>query len=144
MDGSCTIIWTVISGVLVFVLSQLFIEYYLKPIQDYKALKAKIAYTLVYYACYYCNPQSSDDKNGMQKESSNELRKLASETMAFAQIRPKFNLSIPSKDDLLDVKSLLILLSNSCFSDGKALENHSTQKKIFNTLNIEKYSQDKE
>lgn len=42
-----TILGTVLSGVFVFILGQLFIEYVLHPIQKYKALKSKIAYLLV-------------------------------------------------------------------------------------------------
>ncbi len=110
---------TIVSGVLVFALSQLFIEYYLNPIKEYKKLKAKIAYTLTYYACYYSNPiKLEQDEKGLWQNGSNELRKVASEVDAFAQVRPKSNHAIPKKEDLLKVKSSIIGLSNSFFQTG--------------------------
>lgn len=138
------IFWTIISGVLVFALSQLVIEYYLKPIQDYKALKGKIAYALVYYACYYCNPRSASSKDDMWNETSDALRKLSAETMAFAQIKPKSNIFIPSKNKLLKVKDCLMRMSNSCFDTNCTRQNYDSQKKIYDFLKIEKYSRDKE
>lgn len=47
---------TIISGVLVFVLSQFFNDYWLKPIQKYKDLRGRIVYSLVLYANLYMNP----------------------------------------------------------------------------------------
>lgn len=42
-ESTLNLIITVVSGVLVYVFSQLFTEFVLRPIQDYKRLKAKVA-----------------------------------------------------------------------------------------------------
>ncbi len=107
---------TVVSGTLVFVLSQLFITYFLNPIKEFKELKAKISYTLIFYACYYSNPCGNDgDKNGMWRESSDSLRKMAAEVGSFIQRKPTCNIFITSTEDLLEVQKCLIGLSNGCF-----------------------------
>lgn len=109
---------TVVSGVLVYICSQLFIEYVLQPIKDYKLLKAKIAYTLTYNAQYYRNAVKwENDKNNTWLNASKEVRKIAAEMEAFAQIRYKicWSIFIPHKRDLLKVKKALIGISNSFY-----------------------------
>lgn len=127
MEDLIKMIITVVSGVLVFVLSQLFIEYFFKPIQEYKKLKSHVAYVLTYYACYYSNPVNIDnDKNGLWKNASIELRKVAAEVDAFSQIKPAFMLPclIPIKNNLIDVSKSLIGLSNNCITNSICLKDH--------------------
>ena len=52
---------TVISGVLVYILSQLFHEIIITPYKKYKKIKSKIAYILVFYKNYYGNPYNIND-----------------------------------------------------------------------------------
>lgn len=110
---------TVVSGTLVFVLSQLFITYFLNPIKEFKELKAKISYTLIFYACYYSNPCGNDgDKDGKWSESSESLRKMAAEVGSFIQRKPNYNIFIASTKKLLEVQKSLIGLSNGCFNQS--------------------------
>lgn len=112
--------YTIISGVVVFIISQLFVEFLLRPIQEYKRLRGKVSYSLVRFACYYSNPQSFADLNNSPQwtDAANETRKLASEVAAFAEIKPHAIFvwyAIPRKKCLKAVSQCLIGLSNSYF-----------------------------
>ena len=112
---------TILSGVFVYVLSQLFTEFILRPIQEYKQLKAKVAKFLVLHAQYYSNPRFYDESENCPAWSvaSNEIRELAAEVAAFAEIKPCHLwvfLAIPRKKKLLEAQSYLIGLSNSFFT----------------------------
>ena len=48
---------TIVSGVGVYILCELYAEFVLRPIQEYKKLKAKVAKLLVLHAQYYSNPR---------------------------------------------------------------------------------------
>lgn len=120
---------TVISGVLVYILGQLFDEYYLKPIREYKQLKGKVAYVLTYYAQYYSNPfRLSADHSDRWENASEELRKTASDVIAFAQTKPAINFFIPPKKVLIKVEQNLIYISNTCF------EGDNTQQDAFSNI----------
>lgn len=132
---------TVISGVIVFIAGQLFIEYFLNPIQEYKKLKSKIAYSLVYNANRYNNPIEPESKNKqIWSKSSDDLRGLAAEVLGFAELKPIINFFIPQKKKLKEVSSCLMGLSNSCFQTSTCLDqiiiNSEQEKKIKEILNL--------
>ena len=102
---------TIISGVIVFILGQLFIEYFLRPLQRYRELRAKAAYCLVFYA----NRFNSSFRTNAQ-ETQDELRKLAAELAAFAVEKPLIVLP-RSRKCLNDASSYFIGLSNCTFDD---------------------------
>jgi methyl-accepting chemotaxis protein len=116
---SNTVFLTVISGVIVFILSQLFMELLIKPLARYNAIKAKIAYNLVYYANVYHNPidlgATGDIQELPQKynEASDNLRKLAAEIAGFAEERSMLSLFVKASR-ISEVQSSLIGLSNCC------------------------------
>lgn len=108
---------TVISGVLVFIAGQLFNEYFLRPIQDYKKLRAKISYSLTYYADLYMDPiKYQDDKDKRRANGSVKLRELSAEVRAIIELKPFGNIFIPKKKTLSDVAENLMGLSNGFFS----------------------------
>ena len=108
---------TVISGVLVFVLTQLYTEFCLRPMQEYKNLKGKIAKALVLYANLYANPIKNmiGENSHYWREAEDEVRNLAAEVEAFAEIKPVRFLapSIPNRYKLKEASRSLIGLSNS-------------------------------
>lgn len=111
---------TVISGVAVYVFSELFTEFVLRPIQEYKQLRGKVSKLLVLYAQYYYNPQprGSEDNSPDWLAASDALRELASEVAAYAEIKPLSLFTffiIPTKNKLSKASSLLIGISNSLF-----------------------------
>lgn len=116
---SNTVFLTVISGVIVFVISQLIMELLIKPLGRYNAIKAKIAYNLVYYANVYHNPIDlgtiGDNQSLPQNynEASDNLRKLAAEIAGFAEERSMLSIFIKTSR-ISEVQSSLIGLSNGC------------------------------
>lgn len=114
---------TVLSGVIVFIISQLFIELYIRPLARYNEIRAKIAYNLVYYANIYMNPFDLNTLKSMNeypenyKKASEDLRKLAAEITGFAQERQLLKFYISAKR-IEKVNKSLIGLSNSCNGRG--------------------------
>ncbi len=143
MDIFWTVISTVISGVLVYVLGLLFNEYFLKPIQNYKELKAKISYSLTFYANLYMNPIS--DSNEEYSKASLEIRKLASEIDALKELRPCGNIFMPNKKRLTITSKNLIGLSNN-FCSPHPFEarkhNESYKKEIYKQLKIKTFDKE--
>jgi len=97
---------TIISGVLIFILGQLFIELYLKPLQRFKQLRAKAAYCLTFYANRF------DLTTKISGNTSEELRKMAAELNSFAIEKPLLLFNI-SRRRLRNAASAFIGLSNS-------------------------------
>ena len=110
-----TVLSTVLSGVFVFILGQLFIEYILRPIQKYKELKSKIAYLLVYFANLYTNPAGQGINDEKYDEASLELRKAAAECEAFGEGKPTVTIFVPRKKVFTEIKKCLIFISNNMY-----------------------------
>lgn len=143
---SSEIFLTVISGVLVFVLGQLFNEYFLKPIQAYKQLRAKIAYNLTLYAHFYMNPIKITQKNEDYSNASYDLRKLAAEVDSMIELKPLGNFFIARKKTLCEVSKNLIGISNGFYTDNcsTAMENNGTYRNnIYTLLRINCHSEKK-
>ncbi len=120
-SNSSGILLTVLSGILVFVFGQLFIELIIKPLRRYKEIKAKIAYNLVYYTNIYMNPVThKENENEVIRDErltvQKNLRMLAAEIGGFAYEKWFFNL--PSKKKIYNVESALIGLSNSLVTEN--------------------------
>jgi len=121
---------TVLSGVMVYVISQWYTEFVIRPIQEYKKLKANVAKVLVLYARYYSNPIGYDEAGDSieWEKASVEMREMASEIAAFAEIKP-FHLFvfpvIPRKKRLMKASRSLIGLSNSFFINKKEEIRHA-------------------
>ena len=122
MSGeSINLVFTIISGVVVYILCQWFTEFVLRPIQEYKQLKAKVARFLLLHAQYYANPRFLDEseKYPSWSEAKDEIRELAAEVAAFAEIKPMHFwvfYAIPRKKKILEAQRYLIGLSNSFFT----------------------------
>lgn len=111
----CETVITVVSGALVFILGQLFIEFILKPIQEFKDIRARVAWALVYYANIYSNPQDVKYKSEKYDTASEKLRMLSADLEAFVIRKPKLlNLFFDDKK-ILEARSELIGLSNSVY-----------------------------
>lgn len=135
---------TVISGVLVFIAGQLFNEYFLKPIQDYKKLRAKIAYALTLYAYLYMNPIKFREKIDEIEEASYELRKLAAEVDATIELKPFANIFIPKIKILTKVSKNLIGLSNGFYTtniEHTLQTNEVNRKEIYVFLKMKSYKE---
>ncbi len=119
---------TVVSGTIVYVLSQLFLELVINPSKEYKKLKQKVLYTISMYCCYYTSPynllKEEDNVRPIDeyKIASNELRKIGSEFASYIGIVPRFRFNKRKK--LLEVQQSLIGLSNGLY----VYENYNPRK----------------
>ena len=137
---------TIISGVLVFVIGQLFNEYFLKPIQDYKKLRGKIAYTLTFYAQLYMNPIDILSTNNEYNSASYEIRKLAAEVDSLIETKPLGNLFIPKIKTLVNVSKCLIAISNNFYSNNISKsqnDNALRRSQIYSLLKMKSHSEKK-
>ena len=131
------VLTTVVSGVLVYVVGLLFNEYFLKPIQNYKELKAKISFALTFYANLYMNPIS--ESNEEYSKASLELRKLASEIDSFIELRPRGNIFIPNKKHLSKASKNLLGISNNFYSPNQfeaMKSNEAYRNNVYSSLRI--------
>ena len=106
---------TVVSGALVFILGQLFIEFIMKPIQEFKDIRARVAWALVYYANIYGNPQDIKYKSEDHDIAREKLRMLAADLEAFVIRKPKVLKKIYDDKKILEARSQLIGLSNGVY-----------------------------
>lgn len=134
---------TVISGTIVYVLSQLFLELVINPSKEYKKLKQKVLYIISMYCCYYANPYdlSRGDSNvrpiDEYKMASTELRKIGSEFASYIGIVPKYRFIKRKK--LLEVQQSLIGLSNGLYvyeNYNPRKDNIECEKTIKNNLGL--------
>ena len=126
---------TVLSGVIVFVLGQIYLENVIRPNSRFRDLKAKIACDLIFYADRYSNPLDLEET---YEENTREHYKQA----GFIEIRRWYNFSIPEDKDLHSVSRNLIGLSNSlwCYRvHGRDIwqENIDMVREIRELLDIE-------
>lgn len=87
-----TVFLTVISGVLVFIISQLITERVIKPMDDLKRIKGKIICYLTMHARYIANPlylnEDKESEFSAYWNSSCELRLIASELAGHIECYP--------------------------------------------------------
>jgi len=116
MDFLCnvlrnTVFLTVVSGVFVFVVGQIFMEYVLKPRRRYQELRARAAYHLTFYANRY-NLEKEESK-----PTSEELRKFAAELDAFSVSAPRIIFLKKTRLTLRRAAVKFVNLSNSVNSN---------------------------
>lgn len=133
MDIFWTIFGTVISGVVVFVASQLIMEFLIKPHLEYKKLKNRILVSLTYYSNLLTNPYDirkdnyefdfEEFKKTEYPLASEEMRKLGSE------------MAVYKKKHSQDVHKNLIGLSNGLWQyKGSEEQLGSHNKKMIDEI----------
>lgn len=139
-----TIFGTVVSGVVVFVFSEIIKEIWLTPLQEYKKIKSKVSFILIMYANKYENPISLKQQHDKTyDEASSELRKIASELRAFIETLSWFKPLIPRKANLYKASARIIGLSNSLIGPECSLskmcdENLKRESDIYDCLKLYK------
>lgn len=127
---------TIVTGVLVFVLGQIFLKIFIDPVQELMRCLGQIRYCMVLYADIFCNPGVAyQDK---REQTVEELRINASKLLGalyLVRIFPvwRFLRFLPSKKNLETVSSELIGLSNS-IHNGKCDENVNRCDKILSLI----------
>ncbi|MDO8788792.1 MAG: hypothetical protein Q7J42_12040 [Sulfuritalea sp.] len=136
-----TVFWTVVTGVITFVVGQLIVKLVIEPVQELKRTIGQISHSLIEHANVYQNPGLRSEE--IQSETSTHLRRLSSQLQAHLYLVPAYSITawvfrLPSKGALLEASKCLIGLSNSVFRDsGNAMEyNFRRAEKIADSLGI--------
>ena len=138
------VFWTVLSGVTVFALGQIFVKFVIDPIQDFYKLTGEIGHSLIYYANVYSNMDVCDEST--RKEAHETFRKHASELFMRTHMIPLYGLwaklhLLPSRKNVNDANSSLIGLSNGCLvtsgSDRSYESNRTRRTYIEKMLNLQ-------
>lgn len=113
-----TVFFTVLSGVITFVIGQLIVKLLLDPVQDMKKTIGQVSHTLVERANVIANPGVPTKE--VMDETSDSLRRLSSQLHAHLYLIPSYGMTskifcLPSKEKLLTASSALIGLSNSVY-----------------------------
>lgn len=109
----------IIIAVSIFIVGQFVLEIIIKPIIEFNKLKAKIIFSIYYYARYYSNPMITDniDLNDplflRRQKASDEVRKLSSELSVYSVSNIFVKLFIPSKKNIEYISRQLMGYSNS-------------------------------
>ena len=82
---------TVMSGTLVFVLGQIFIEFILRPIRKFKELKADAAFCLRFYRAEFANSVE-------HIEAQKSAKEMAAKCISFAQEKPRWYFWVKHSD----------------------------------------------
>lgn len=140
-DAILTSVLTIFGGVLIFVIGQIFLKFFIEPVHQLRAHIGRITDSLIFYANVYGNPGSlSTDE---MKKASNDLRKQASELMSKTAVIPcyrfwSFLRIVPRFSDIRVTHHNLIGLSNGVFSTGDPLENSKRVEEIKAGLRLPK------
>jgi len=130
---------TIITGLIVFVLSQLFLRLVLDPITNMQKVIAEIAFALINYNQIIQNEIKYDDEYKLESE---ELRKLASRLYASWKLVPKYSkfrwiFGLPIQNSILRSCKLLFLLSyNLRMSSSNSDERVNKKETIEKLLNL--------
>lgn len=119
-----TVLVTVLSGVLTYIIGQLILKLVIEPVQDLKKTIGQISHALVERANIISNPGVPSRE--VMDVTSAELRKLSSQLHAhiylvpcYAHIAKLFRL--PTKERILTASGALIGLSNSVFQAKESI-----------------------
>lgn len=147
MKSISSIIITVISGVLVYIIGQILKEIWLTPLQEYKKLKSKISFSLSYYAQYYSNvvdlATCGEETKKIYIAASDEMRKISCELDGFIETLSWFKPCIPKKKNLYEASREIMGISNGFFCPYNTNEtgirinnNIKARNTIYKLLNI--------
>ena len=136
-----TIFLTIVSGVIVYAISQIILECIINPRKQFKMLRQRIIYTITMYCSYYTNPYNLfKEENVRMKEeydsASSEMRKIGAELAGYIGTIPKFKKRKIKKLD--KVLHALIGISNGFYSVSEKFDtaeaNRECEKTIKNEL----------
>lgn len=116
-QAALTAFFTVVTGVLVYLIKTGIDEYWLSHLREYRKLKADIAFYLVKYANAYSNAEILDRET--TKEVADALREQAARVSAFIETRPLICWGVPQNERLKEASSSLIGLSNGTYATNK-------------------------
>jgi hypothetical protein len=115
---SLTIFFTVLAGVLTYVVGQLISKLMIEPVQDARKTIGQISHALIERANVIHNPGVPSVE--IMNDASSELRKLSSQLHAHLYLVPAYPVTaaifrLPNRNKILEASSQLIGLSNSLY-----------------------------
>ncbi len=130
---------TVAGGVIVLVIGQLTLRFFIEPIHDQAKAIGEIVYVLMFYADLYANPGAVTAPES-QRVAADALRKTASQLMAASHRIRAYGLwawlrFAPPFRGVLEATRDLIFLSNSVFH-GDPAENQAARMNIARSLRL--------
>jgi hypothetical protein len=133
-----TVILTVFSGVVTYIVGQLVLKLLIEPVQDLKKTISMVSYTLIERGNVIFNPGVSS--TDAMDDTARELRKLASHLRAQLGLIPYYDISarifsLPCRTNINIAMRNLIGLSNGVHSDPQSL-NLSMAEKLCKSLAI--------
>ena len=142
LESSLTIIVTVISGVIVYVFTELLKEIWIEPLRKYRVIKNEIARDLIFYANLYSNPIKITDKENENlyseyRNAADKIRLSAAELGGYIETISWFHPGVPRKKKLSSAHRELIGLSNSFFMSSRDTDIYSHNREF--VLNVKKY-----
>jgi len=116
MTSGNTIFWTIFSGVIVFVVGQIFLKVFLEPVQALNKTIGDISHSLIHYANFIGNP-GVPERDEIDKASLH-LRSLSAEIQSHLYLVPLYPFTallfrLPPRSKILDASTALMGLSNS-------------------------------
>ena len=133
-----TVITTVLSGVLIFVLGQIVQNFILKPLQDFNNVKIDISHRLKFHTNIYVNNIPAGEVRSRASGDARDMScNLESKYLAipFRKFFTKLRV-IPQRSSVDDAVGRLIRLSNSVGEQGRAVNNHEDIEAIKNSLGL--------
>jgi hypothetical protein len=111
------VFWTVLSGVTVFVLGQVFVKFVIDPIQAFYKVTGEVGHSLIYYANVYSNTKMCE-KPELQ-EAHEAFRRLSCQLFLNAYAIPWYGFwarlrFLPPYWEVQEAGGHLIGLSNGC------------------------------
>lgn len=140
---------TVFSGVLVFVLGQIFLKLVIDPVHQLKRIISDISFALIQYANVWRSPGLPYEEDKELIKASGEFHKLASLLNASRYLIPIYNQTriiffLPKGEELDSAGQNLIALSNLLQNSedprgGLEYARKEYERTIRGILNIKKY-----
>ncbi len=123
MSTGITIFTTIISGVTVFVLGQIFLKMVIEPIQNLKATISKVAHCLNNDYVVFMNADVISKKE--TQETYKKLRNLGAQLYADLHLVPlyrffRYIFGLPSFNNLVEASDKLFGISNKMYSKTAA------------------------
>ena len=124
-----TFVFTVIGGVLIYVLGQIFIKFFIEPIHEQDKCIGEIIDAMIFYANLYSNPCPFEDSKPEaieeRQKASDFIRQLASKLRAKNQQIRWYKFFVfcrltRKRNSVIEVHKLLIGISNSFFALSRA------------------------
>ncbi len=141
MENLITILITVLSGVLVYIIGEILQTVWLTPLQKFKAIKNDVAVTLTFYSRIYTNiidpAQATISDREEYSVVSDKIRNLSCELKGYIETLSWIKIGIPSKKKLYEASDLLMQLSNSLFSPydvAPTLQDNKDNKDVANQV----------